>query len=295
MVHQAARRQIEAATTCTQLLSRTGKDITVGLTTALSLLTPVTFTCPRIDPELVHTVVSHQKHRYHLKESTCHVWPNVGTTGAVIDVHGIQCLSPEAVFAQMSTYLDLPQLVQCLDSLTCRNEKLKRTTLDRTANFVESCGPLRGREQCMRALRLAREDTDSPMETQLRLALACWGLPEMSVNFPLMTVAGLRMLDLALPDYRIGIEFDGQHHRLQREQDQERLHDIQSELWTVFVVTNDMMVNHILFDRFLRSLTLTLQRSGMPEFDLRDEPMTVRELSDARSRRMRYTTRGYKN
>ena len=245
MLHQAARRQVETVHACAQLQTKTRHEITAGLTTALSMLTPITVKCPCIDPALLHTVVSRSTHRYRLKGATCHLWPNIEVTGAVIEVHRIQCLSPEAVFAQLGAYLDLLQ----------------------------------------RAMRLARENTDSPRETELRLILERFGLRMVTVNFPLMTDSGKRWLDLAIPEYRIGIEYDGHHHRLQHQEDLERLHDLQSELWTIFVVTNDVMCNTILLDRFIRSLKLTLIHSGMSQCIMREQPMTLRELSDGRRNR----------
>ena len=285
MLHQAARRQVETVHACAQLQTKTRHEITAGLTTALSMLTPITVKCPCIDPALLHTVVSRSTHRYRLKGATCHLWPNIEVTGAVIEVHRIQCLSPEAVFAQLGAYLDLLQLIQCLDALMCRNPMMKRTTLARTSRFLSECGTFYGRDRCERAMRLARENTDSPRETELRLILERFGLRMVTVNFPLMTDSGKRWLDLAIPEYRIGIEYDGHHHRLQHQEDLERLHDLQSELWTIFVVTNDVMCNTILLDRFIRSLKLTLIHSGMSQCIMREQPMTLRELSDGRRNR----------
>ena len=285
MRHQTAQLQFATAEACLKTQSRTSHDITVGLTTALSLLTPYEFTSSRIDPANIHTVVSRRHHRYRLSNTTCHVWPNIEVPGAVIEIHGIQCLSPEAVFAQLGAYLDLLQLVQCLDALTCRDAMLKRTTIRRTSQFLRSCPPCKGRRRCEQAIGLARENTDSTMETKLRLVLQCHRLPYMRVNYPLTTMAGIRLLDLAIPELRIGIEFDGQHHMNQREHDQERLHDIQSELWTVFVVTNDMMRNEVYLNRFILSVTRTLVRSGMPEGRIMRAPLTIQELGDRRRHR----------
>lgn len=68
------------------------------------------------------------------------------------------------------------------------------------------------------ALELIRSPVHSPRETQLRLGLVEFGLPEPEVQVPVRTAAGLRHADLGYPDARLLIEYQGDHHRTDRDQ-----------------------------------------------------------------------------
>lgn len=56
--------------------------------------------------------------------------------------------------------------------------------------------------------RLANPLAESPMETRIRLAIVFAGLPPPVVQYPV----GSFLLDLAYPEHRIGVEYDGRDH-----------------------------------------------------------------------------------
>jgi hypothetical protein len=72
----------------------------------------------------------------------------------------------------------------------------------------------RGSRQLRRAVALADRRAGSPMETRLRLILVLAGLPPPEVQFPVLDDLRRRAvwLDLAYPDQRIGIEYEGADH-----------------------------------------------------------------------------------
>jgi hypothetical protein len=72
-----------------------------------------------------------------------------------------------------------------------------------------------GTGRAVRALDLARVDVESPMETRLRLAIVLGGLPEPVVQYDVLSPQGrfVARLDLAYPNKRVGLEYDGDHHR----------------------------------------------------------------------------------
>lgn len=74
----------------------------------------------------------------------------------------------------------------------------------------------RGARALTWALERMRHPVDSPKETQLRLGLIAEGLPEPSVQVPVMTAEGLRHSDLGYPDARVLIEYQGDEHRMSR-------------------------------------------------------------------------------
>lgn len=68
------------------------------------------------------------------------------------------------------------------------------------------------------ALELVRWPVHSAKETDVRLGLRECGLPEPEVQVPVMTAAGLRHADLGYRAARLLIEYQGDHHRTDREQ-----------------------------------------------------------------------------
>lgn len=72
----------------------------------------------------------------------------------------------------------------------------------------------RGSRGLRRAVALADRRAGSPMETRLRLILVLAGLPAPEVQFPVLDDVRRRAvwLDLAYPEYRIGIEYEGADH-----------------------------------------------------------------------------------
>jgi very-short-patch-repair endonuclease len=97
--------------------------------------------------------------------------------------------------------------------------------------------------QAARALDLARADAESPMETRLRLAIVLSGLPEPVVQYDVLNSRGVFVarLDLAYPKKRIGLEYDGDHHR-ERDNfrhDAVRLNRLRLLGWTVLRFTAD--------------------------------------------------------
>ena len=72
----------------------------------------------------------------------------------------------------------------------------------------------RGLRKGKEALELIRVGSDSAQETMLRLAIVRAGLPEPELNIPIITEDGVRHHepDLSYRKYRIGIEYEGEHH-----------------------------------------------------------------------------------
>ncbi|MGO1775614.1 MAG: hypothetical protein ACTHYY_09370, partial [Agrococcus casei] len=63
------------------------------------------------------------------------------------------------------------------------------------------------------ALGLARPDVDSQQETRLRHVLVEGGLPEPVLQHIVTLPGGTRVLDVAWPQYGVGGEYEGDHHR----------------------------------------------------------------------------------
>jgi hypothetical protein len=91
------------------------------------------------------------------------------------------------------------------------------------------------------ALPSIRTRSASRPETRCRLALVEAGLPEPALNFDVVEHGrALGCVDLAYPELRIAIEYEGEHHLLDPEQwarDIERYDRLREAGWVVIRVT----------------------------------------------------------
>lgn len=124
----------------------------------------------------------------------------------------------------------------------------------------------RGAERLRAALPPLEARTDSPMETRLRLIVIRAGLARPVANRDVV-VDGcwLARPDLSWPDLRIAVEYDGDHHRLDRAQWQRdigRRRLLEDAGWLLVVVTADDVLRHPdqLVDRLRR--LIVQRRSG---------------------------------
>jgi very-short-patch-repair endonuclease len=65
-------------------------------------------------------------------------------------------------------------------------------------------------------LRLTDRRAESPMESRARMALVLGGLPPPAVQHPVVVRGRHYYLDLAYPDLKVAVEYDGADHRTQR-------------------------------------------------------------------------------
>ncbi|MFC7534817.1 type IV toxin-antitoxin system AbiEi family antitoxin [Actinoplanes sp. GCM10030250] len=92
-------------------------------------------------------------------------------------------------------------------------------------------------------LRLADPRSESPMETRLRLLLVDAGVAPPAVQFEVRDTNGrlIGRVDLAWPEVRLAVEYDGDHHRErgQFRRDVGRLNALRLAGWTVLRFTAD--------------------------------------------------------
>ena len=150
------------------------------------------------------------------------------------------------VWMELGTLLSHRELVVAGDALMRRTNPLCRAGQlgEAVAAGVARPGILRLRE----ALQCLRPRTDSPMETILRLELGRHGLPEPEVNYAIVDGASrfIGFGDLAYPDVRVVVEYDGDHHRtdpLQYAADVDRHWRIQNAGWTIVRVNRTHLMN----------------------------------------------------
>jgi hypothetical protein len=121
---------------------------------------------------------------------------------------GLPLTSPARTFVDLAAELGLVDLVVLGDSL------VRRGVVTPEALIRASGGRSPRQRFARRAASLVRTGVDSPMETRVRLLIVLSGLPEPVVNVVFRDEHGawLARLDLAYPQWRIAVEYDGRQH-----------------------------------------------------------------------------------
>jgi hypothetical protein len=160
----------------------------------------------------------------------------------VIERDGIRATTPERTWCDLASVLDLSDLVAAGDYLLWEEEPL--TTMERLAEAVLDYPSQRGRAQMRRALGFLSPRSRSRPESIVRLALTASILPDPVPNFEVHLALSRRdiAIDLAYPKYKVGLEYQGDHHREDRRQwrrDIRRGNDAVDEGWSMLYFTGD--------------------------------------------------------
>lgn len=138
----------------------------------------------------------------------------------VTTVDGIPVTTPERTWLDMAEMLTVDELVAMGDSCVrvprpdFEDRDIPLCGLDDLQRMIDRHKGKRGLRKAKESIKLIRVGSDSPQETLLRLAIVRAGLPEPELNVPIIGDDGLRHHepDLSYRKYRIGIEYEGDHH-----------------------------------------------------------------------------------
>ncbi|GEK81158.1 hypothetical protein ABA31_25090 [Agrococcus baldri] len=165
---------------------------------------------------------------------------------------GLPVLEPLPTALTLARELSHEALVQVLDALLTpsrwypglkvpREPERGHVTLEEIDAFLVACRGLTGVPALRAAATDARVGVDSRFETVTRLLIVEAGLPEPVVH-PLVVADGIdHHPDLAYPELRIAIEYEGDGHRDERQWhvDIERYARLEAVGWTTVRVTRD--------------------------------------------------------
>lgn len=169
---------------------------------------------------------------------------------AHVTVHDdLRLTTPASTWAGLGALLHPYDLVAAGDAIVCRrtsgggngSHRPPLATLEQLRAAIDA-----GRRPGVGALRDAfgriRTDSWSRPETWVRLILVDAGLPEPALNFDAYDDSGrfLGCVDLAYPDLRIAIEYEGAHHWMTAEQirhDIDRLDRLVENGWRIVRLT----------------------------------------------------------
>lgn len=141
---------------------------------------------------------------------------------------------PVEALVEAAPYISVWRLTACIDSLmTTRiviNEQVTLPLFD-THMISESLGRLPPRSRSVRrvraALHSAQGPTLSPNETLTRLIARRHGIPRPEMNHPVAVRGKTFYLDLAWPDDKVALEYNGGAHYENRSQYEDENHRIQ--------------------------------------------------------------------
>jgi very-short-patch-repair endonuclease len=96
----------------------------------------------------------------------------------------------------------------------------------------------RGIRRYERVLALVDSGAESPQESRLRVRLVLAGLPRPQTQYAVVNRGRIvARLDLGWPEYRLGMEYDGEHHTRQLDKDRKRHNATLTAEWDVLYVT----------------------------------------------------------
>lgn len=201
-----------------------------------------------LDTNALHTTASCQNLRIQSKLVKHHVWKMLKPAYQVKISRHIFALDLINTWAQLSPHVQLTDLIVLAESIirTQAHDDITQMNLiyHRFVSFIETSPRFTGKCACRQALRFILPGVYSPRETESRLALLTHGLPCPEVNF---IVPGFRFasgapmtLDMAWPQWHVGVEYDGDQHRYDKQQwhsDREKRDKLRANGWSIVVIS----------------------------------------------------------
>ncbi|MEU1970128.1 hypothetical protein ABZ477_00550 [Microbacterium sp. NPDC019599] len=154
-------------------------------------------------------------------------------------IGGLRTTTLARTFVDLAEVLDVSALVAVGDRMLWRQHPLlAREALQRAVDRAQG---RRGFRTATAALGLLDDGAESAKESELRLLLRSAGFGPFASNVELRDGRGafVARVDLALPDLRIAIEYEGDHHRDKEQwrRDIARRRRIEALGWTYLPVT----------------------------------------------------------
>lgn len=191
--------------------------------------------------EALHVCAPKRSKRVRRKGLITHLW----TADMEATILGeLRIVSAPACWAQMALRCNTHELMLMAAMMTCRDSERRVCSLQDLREYVERNPSFKGRRKCLAALELAPENADSPPEVDLYLLLVSNGLPAPICNYPVRDEQGQMFVDLAYPELKFGLEYEGAYHAgdvRQMRHDRNRQNRLSQQGWSILFVTKDHM------------------------------------------------------
>ncbi|MBW3088576.1 DUF559 domain-containing protein [Bifidobacterium sp. 82T24] len=213
----------------------------------------------------------------------------------------IICTHPLTTWAMMAPYLSQVEVIVLADAMLRGTASDVKVTKDDIVCFLRQVD-FPGKTKCSAALPFLENVTDSPMEARTVLALLSDGLPrpvtQWTMYLPeLRTVA---VVDMAYPDAKVIIEYDGDAHRVDKQQyrrDDRKRQAFRAHGYAVIVAfADDVMTaagRRSLTQRVAQALGVTVTGQPLPQYAaLSNDQRLAGQRDRQRRRRNRRRRRG---
>lgn len=260
---------------CTQATRQIGTRLLFGMTTSLTLQgVPLPRQCD-IDDGMLHTVSSSKPRRNRGNTAIIrnHVWTCFTSTDIVRINETVYTLNPLHTVAQLSSHLPADELVAlCEIVITTMSRQTTRhpqSVRHDMLRFLEDMPRFAGKRSWMRVMPLVRPNVDSMQESHMNLTLMRHGIPASVANHEVAGIvfpSGAPMtLDMAWPDRRVAVEYDGDHHRTDPRQwrrDRDKRDRLRARGWIIHTATADSLADDTARAEFAFGVARSLAERG---------------------------------
>lgn len=214
------------------------------------------------DDERLHVGHPHRQRPTRLSGVVGHHF--VITPAELTSRDGLPLTTPERTWCDLAAYLSLHDLVAAGDRVIWRRDPL--APLGDVHEMVRRHPGRRGALTRAAAVGQLSDRADSPPESHLRLRFRDAGLPPVSPNLEVRAAGGglVAEIDLAFRAYRVGVDYEGDHHRVERRQwmrDLRRFADLEDAGWSMVRATADDLADT---GRLVASVRRRLASRGWP-------------------------------
>jgi hypothetical protein len=173
--------------------------------------------------------------------------------GDVTSWAGIPITTPGRTAFDLARRMPIVEAVVCIDAMLAARlvavEDLERSARARPG--------WTGLPQLSKVLLLCDAKAESPQESRLRLILIAGGLPRPVTQYEVRAPNGMFVarLDLAYPQHKLGVEYEGDHHRGRGayQSDLRRINNLRTCGWTVLRFVAADLWDHVKLVATVRS------------------------------------------
>ncbi|TQR87288.1 hypothetical protein D8S82_07885 [Mycobacterium hodleri] len=167
------------------------------------------------------------------------VWADAIADDEIAVIKGMRVTTPARTAVDYACRYQLDQAVAAIDALS-NATRLKVAEIE---SIVARSNGRKGIRRARAVLELVDGGSQSPRETWLRLLIVRAGFPPPQTQVPVRNEYGVVIahLDMGWEDEKIGLEYEGAHHRLSREQfayDIRKHEQVREAGWRVLRVTS---------------------------------------------------------
>lgn len=191
----------------------------------------------KAEEEPLHLSYPSRRARRRIRGTIAHMWKGRFVTS---DQGTFRVAKPAMALAQVSEHCSEESIAVIAGMFACRDRKRRVASMDElTAYFLETKG-FRGRGKCLAVMPFLMANADSPPENRLVVLLMRQGMGRPVSNHEVpYDLNAYYLLDLAYPELKIGIEYQGAYHAnpAQMRADVARLNDLRAMGWEIIQVT----------------------------------------------------------